>query len=785
MMCFLLLLLPFLASAINPPRFPHQPLGNGTKLLTFNNTVQCPSFNASSRSVSWVSSTGVDGDYIYRSESGALILENVVTGNQTTFLSEDKVPRGFWDYWISSDLRKILWAVNYTKQYRHSYLADYLIQDVDSGDVEPLVTNAQGDIQYAGWSPVSSSQIAFVRNNDLYIWKSSTVFRITRNGGQDMFNGVPDWVYEEEIFMDRFTLWWAPDGEYIAYLSFNETGVEVSTVQYYKDGQDTPPYLRELKLRYPKVGTKNPTVTFNLLEISGLESTSVEVSAWEPEDLIIGEVVWLTDAHSKVVYRAFNRIQSHEKLVVVDVESTSSSVIRERDGSDGWLDNNRAVAYIGTVSGNSEFNYGRHPSSKEYYIDLSDESGWNHIYMYPVSGGSSISLTKGEWEVTSIIKIDTKRQLIYYTSTEGHSTERHLFSVSYASPYHKTALVDPEIPAVYTASFSSGAQYYILHYTGPDVPYQELFSISDPKMPLRTITSNEKLYRTLQEYNLPNITYLDIPASPGSSFNLNAMLRLPPNFNASKTYPLLLTPYGGPGFQEVTKQFQSLDFKAYVSSDPDLSYITLTVDNRGTAYRGRAFRAQVAGNLGGLEAKDQVHAANWAAENIRGVDSKHIGIWGWSYGGYLSAKVVELADPIITFAMITATVSDWRFYDSMYTERYMGLPNPDSPYYNPNYNISGVFRTAGFKSIAGSVLVQHGTGDENVHFQNMAVLIDRLMSEGVRPHKLQIQFFTDSDHAINYNGATGFLHRQLAMFLYNEREKRNEERFQWIRKKRR
>ena len=777
------LLLPLLASAITPPRQPHQPLGNGSKLLTFNNTVQTPSFGASTRSVSWVSSTGVDGDYIYQSDTGAFVFENVVTGNQTTFLSADKIPKDYWDYWISSDSEKVLWAVNYTKQYRHSYFADYLVQDVKSGAVEPLIADQVGDIQYAEWNPASSSQIAFVRGNDLYIWDSGKVSRVTENGGPDRFNGVPDWVYEEEIFGDRFALWWAPDGEYIAYLSFDETGVETFTVPYYMDGQKTaPPYPKELKLRYPKVGSKNPTVEFNLLKVSGLEKKNIPVSAFESEDLIIGEVAWLTDAHSKVVYRAFNRVQSHEKLVTVNVESGSSTTIRERDGSDGWLDNNLAITFIGAVAGNSSSNYTRRATNTtgtEYFIDLSDESGWNHISLYPVNGGSSIPLTKGKWEVVSILKIDTKRQLIYYTSTEGHSTERHLFSVSYAAPYTKTALVDPDVPAVYTASFSSGGQYYILRYAGPDVPYQELFSISDPKKPLRTITSNERLWNTLQEYNLPNITYLSIPPAPGSSDALNAMLRLPPNFDASKKHPLLLIPYGGPGAQEVTKQFQSLNFKAYVTSDPDLEFITLTVDNRGTGNRGRRFRSLVAGNLGELEAKDQVHAAKWASQNIPGVDEKHIGIWGWSYGGYLSAKVVELADPIISFAMSTAPVSDWRFYDSMYTERYMRLPSPSSPYYNEKYNVSGVYKTAGFKNIAGGVLVQHGTGDDNVHFQNSAALIDRLVGEGVRPHKLQTQFFTDSDHSIVYNGASGFLYRQLAGFLYDEKNRGAEDKFQW------
>lgn len=745
-----------LVSAIEPPRFPHQPLGNGTKRLTYNLTTETPSFGASTRSLSWVG-TGADGDYIFIGDDGSFIFENIATGDQRTFLSADKVPADYWDYFISPDASRVLWAVNYTKQYRHSYFADYLVQDVESGEVTSLVANSTGDIQYAEWSPSSSSQIAFVQGNNLFIWNNGEISQVTTNGGPDMFNAVPDWVYEEEIFGDRFTLWYSPDGKYIAFLSFNETGVETFRVPYYMDNQKiAPSYPRELELRYPKVGTKNPTVQFNLLDVDALKYETLPVDAYPEDDLVIGEVAWVTEEHGKVLYRAFNRVQDHEKIVIVDVASGSSSVTRERDGSDGWIDDLIAVSYLGSL-GNSSYN-----GSTEYYLDMSDESGWNHIYLFPVNGGEKIALTSGEWEVVAILKIDSKRGLVYYTSTEHHSTERHVYSISYKT-LKKTALVDDTVPAVWTASFSSGSGFYVLRYGGPDVPYQELYSVNSTK-PIRTITDNKKLYDTLQTYNLPNITYLELDHPSG--VKLNAMLRLPPNFDSSKKYPMLLIPYGGPGAQEVSKAFNSLNWKAYIASDPDLEYITLTVDNRGTGYKGRAFRSLVASNLGELEAQDQVWAAKELAKNSW-VDSDHIGIWGWSYGGYLSSKVVEVADPIISFAMITAPVSDWRFYDSLYTERYMKTTQLNGA----GYNKSRVHDTTGFKKIAGGFLIQHGTGDDNVHFQNSAALVDLLMGERVTPEKMQAQWFTDSDHSIVYNNGGKFLYRQLSKKLFDEKNR--------------
>ncbi|OAL54576.1 dipeptidyl-peptidase-like protein IV [Pyrenochaeta sp. DS3sAY3a] len=749
-----------LIQAIDPPRVPHQPLGNGTKRLTYNITTEAPGqLTPQTRSFSWVG-TGADGDYIYTGSSGDFIFENVATGASTTFISADKVPADYWDFSISPDATHVLWAVNYTKQYRHSYFADFLIQDVATGETTPLDPESVGDIQYAEWSPASSSQVAFVKGNNLYISTNGTITQITKNGGPDYFNAIPDWVYEEEVFGDRYTLWYSPDGEKIAFLSFNETGVGSFRIPYYiDDGADyVPVYPNDLELRYPKVGTKNPTVVFNLLDVASGEVTNVPIDAFPEDDLVIGEVAWLTETHDKVIYRAYNRVQDLEKLVLVDVEAGSSKVTRERDGTDGWLENLIQIRYIGAVS-SANATYGN--SSTEYYLDISDESGWAHIYLFPVEGGQKIALTSGEWEVLTIPKVDYKRGLVYYTSTEHHSAESHIYSVSFSG--EKKALVDDSVTAFWTGSFSSGGSYYVLRYAGPDVPYQELYSINSSE-PIRTIVNNTQLYQRLQEYALPNITYLDLEHPSG--YTLDAMLRLPPNFDSSKKYPLLLIPYGGPNAKEVHKDFISLNFKAYVASDPELEYITLTVDGRGTGRKGRKFRSLVTSNLGQLEAEDQIWAAKELAKNSW-VDSEHIGIWGWSYGGYLSAKVVEVGDPIISFGLITAPVSDWRFYDSIYTERYMKTPD-----INPGgYNVSRVHDATGFKTIAGGTVIQHGTGDDNVHFQNAAALVDLLMVNRVTPEKMQNTFFTDSDHSINFHQNGKFLYRQLSKALYDDKKR--------------
>ncbi|KAI0141222.1 dipeptidyl peptidase IV N-terminal region-domain-containing protein [Xylariaceae sp. FL1272] len=753
--------------AIEPARQPYAPTGNGEKLLTFNNTVLNNSFSASSVSVSWLSGAEEDGQYVYQGDDGSLKLENFVTGESSTIVATELIPEDVWEYWLRPDFAKVLFATNYTKQYRHSYFADYYILDVASGELSPIVEGQAGDIQYAEFAP-SGDAIAFVRGNDLFLNKNGNVSQITNNGSPDLFNGVPDWVYEEEIFGTRSSLWFSPDGEVLAFLSFNETGVETFSITYYMDNQEIAPvYPRINDLRYPKVGTTNPTVSLSLLTVESEETTSVQLDPYELDDLIIGEIAWVTEGHSSLIYRAFNRVQDMSKHVLVEVDKkVSSSIVRERDGTDGWLDNSVGITYVGSVNG----------SSSNYYIDLSDEDGWQHLYLYSLDSLKTIQLTKGEFEVVSILKIDPVRELIYFTSTQGDSTERHVYSVSWTTS-EITPLVDDKIPAYWSASFSSGGGYYILSYQGPDVPYQELYSVNDTTTPVRTITSNRELWDTLQGYSLPNTTFFKLKHPDGWALDVKEVV--PPNFDVTKKYPVLFTPYGGPGAQEVDKTFQAPNWNLYISSDAELEYITYTVDGRGSGYQGRGLRSTVASHLGEYEADDQIWAAQELIAKNSYIDASKIGIFGWSYGGYLSAKVVEADSGVFTTALIVAPVTDWRFYDSMYTERYMKTTqiNPDG------YDKTAVRLVDGFKNLRGSFTILHGLGDDNVHYQNSAAMLDLLVGAGVSPAKFDWRAFTDSDHSINYNGATTYLRKHLTAMLFKEKTRVEQEMVhQWSKK---
>lgn len=721
----------------------------------------------------WIA-TEEDGQYVIQEEDGSLVIQNIVNNKTEVLVSADQVPENSYTYFIKPDLSSVLWATNYEKQYRHSYFADYFILDVDSDTLTPLAKDQDGDIQYAEWSPVGNS-IAYVRGNNLFVWEDGETTQITEDGSEDVFNGVPDWVAEEEIFGANFALWFSPDGESLAYLSFNETNVPTYTVPYYMDNQEVPPpYPHDLDIRYPKVSEPNPTIGFHLVNLTSYEATTVAAETFDEDDLIIGEVAWVTDGHEKVLFRAFNRVQDEAKVVLVDTATAKGTVIRHRDGTDGWIDNLLSVAYVGPIKGDSKT---ERSADTDYYLDLSDHSGWAHLYLFPTAEeGEPVALTSGKYEVTSVLSVDTTRQLVYFTSTKHHSTESHLYSVSYRT-LEVTPLVDDTEAGFYSASFSAKSGYYILSYEGPDVPYQDLYSANSSE-PLRTVTSNAETLDTIAEYNLPKITYFELEIPSGEK--VNVMQRLPANFSPDKKYPALFTPYGGPGAQEITKAWQSHTWNAYIASDPELEYVTWTVDNRGTGNKGREFRSLVAEQLGLFEAEDQVFAATELAKKPW-IDSSRIGIWGWSYGGYLTSKVLETDTDVFSLGLITAPVSDWRLYDSMYTERYMKTYEM-----NPaGYNASAVRHAIGFQNAAGGFLVQHGTGDDNVHFQHSAALVDMLIGSGaVSPTKMQVQWFTDSDHSIAYNGGTTFLYKQLTQKLYEEKMRDTESglKHQWTRK---
>ncbi|KAL1923496.1 uncharacterized protein VTP21DRAFT_8476 [Calcarisporiella thermophila] len=649
-------------------------------------------------------------------------------------------------YEISPDKEYVLIQTNNTKLWRHSFYAHYYVFNVKSKEVKPLLQSqdlsAKPEVQYVAWSP-SGHSLLYILKNDIYIRKDlGDSVRVTNDGSNLIFNGHSDWVYEEEVLSSQIAVWWSPDSTHIAFLRFNDTNVPDFHYPLYVNDKSYPD---DIVIKYPKAGFPNPTVSLNVhaLGTEGFKEVPVPNSQPALEDRVITEIEWTTDTHDKLLFRVANRVQDQYKVVLFDVASGNAQVVREASAGDqGWFDPDKSLIYV------SPGNSGRQPG----YIDLVDINGYNHLAFYsPLDAKEPVWLTQGQWEVVGApVAVDANSGLVYYISTERDSTERHLYSVTLDGK-NKTALTDTSKPGYYSASFSSNSGYYLLTYAGPEIPYQIMRKANSAEE--YSVEDNTGLKAALTNIKLPTKRFTTIQ-SEGAT--LNAMEILPVGFDESRKYPVLFRVYGGPNSQLVAKTWTASDWHTYLASSPNHQYIIVIVDGRGTGFKGKDFRKVVTKRLGELETIDQVNAGkHWAS--LPYVDSSKIAIWGWSYGGYMTSKVIEANSRVFKAGIAVAPVTDWRLYDSIYTERYMKTPeaNPEG------YKKSAVVNTEGFGN--SSFLLVHGTADDNVHFQNSALLAHRLTQAKV---EFQEHVYTDSDHGINFGKSTQrHLYRSLTDFL--------------------
>ncbi|KAF9904887.1 hypothetical protein EC991_002250 [Linnemannia zychae] len=719
------------------------------------------SFSPKYQSLAWMP-YGDDGVYSTVNADGDIILSNVdgsepkvfLPGANVTDANGKRIP--FFAFQVSPDQKYVLLGTDRRKQWRHSYNATYYIYNMDNYELTPLLdTPNQPGVEYVAWSPVGHT-LAYVQDNNLYLYEELlTRHQITYDGAVTIFNGITDWVYEEEVFGSPSALWWSPDGTAIAFLRFDETEVpEFHYSLYMNDQLNAPSYPKDVMMKYPKVGFPNPIVNLHLYNIkTALRPTAVVPlepinlsNTFEENNRIIAEVKWATEGSSALLVKVQNRVQNHEKLVLVDPTTLTGKIVREWDAGKqdgGWIDMQQSIRYV-------------RPSDavpKGGYLDIGNNNGYNHIALYtPVDNSTPKWLTSGEWEVQTMAAVNEKDGLVYYISTEKASTERHLYSVAMDTVERK-ALTDISQQGYYGASFSTGAGYYLLSYRGPDVPWQKVKKISDEKFN-SDVEDNTSLRELLKDIQHPSRRWGTVNLK---GRDCNYMEFLPPGFMPEQRHPVLFQVYGGPGSQLVDSQFQ-LGFSAVMASAEKLRYVVVVVDGRGTGYRGRDFRISVVNQLGKFETQDQIAAGeHW--KTLSYVDPTRVAIWGWSYGGFMASKITEADSGVFKAAMAVAPVTDFRFYDSVYTERYMNLPTTNLK----GYETTAVTNMTGFEN--SDFLLVHGTGDDNVHVQNAFVLLDRLTLAG--NHRFKSHFFTDSDHGIRTHNANHEIYWLLAENLWD------------------
>ncbi|KAG8771833.1 hypothetical protein FRC15_003139, partial [Serendipita sp. 397] len=568
------------------------------------------------KSVHWVPEAG-DGVFSI-DQFGEILLVDLKINKTTSLVKRSAVTdeRGrplVWNQWkLSPDAKFILFQTDRIKGWRHSSFGNYYVHDLEHGTTKPLVTPSDPPVvTYATWAPTRNA-VAFVSDNDLYVVPSpgNDPVRITEGGNSTIFHAIPDWVYEEEVYSSNFALWWSSKGSKVSFLRFDETDVNDFTYPIYNptdDADTVVPYPRQVTMKYPKPGYNNPLVTVHLFDLDGYLEAAGGANAkghtwqlsWDdqrPEtDSIIQEVAWIND----------------DTLIIKEVN---------RSGDAGG-------------------------------------EGFNHIALFsPTDSKTPIWLTKGSWEVTSkILGIDYSKKLVYFVAAAPSSIERHVYAAKLPDlnaanhePEPPTALTDDQQPAYYSANFSPKNGFYVLNYAGPNVPWQKIVQIDKPDFHY-TLTDNKDLIETSDRFQMPSIVRSTIMSD---GYELNTMEIRPPSMDETgrTKYAVLFRVYGGPGSQMVSLQWDR-DWHHYLACS--MKYIVVVVDGRGTGFKGRKLRNPVRNNLGEHEVQDQINAAkHWKSK--RYVDSRRIGIWGWSYGGFMSSKVVEANAGVHSLAMAVA-----------------------------------------------------------------------------------------------------------------------------------
>ncbi|KAK8113970.1 hypothetical protein PG999_006039 [Apiospora kogelbergensis] len=733
--------------------------------------------------ISWIEgANGEDGLLLEQGSKGKdyLVIEDVHTLNPEavaagtkTMASQTLMTNSWFTYkdqrvipdkvWPSADLKKVLVASSVKSNWRHSFTAVYWVFDVKTQSVEPLdPQNPDLRVQLAQWSPKSNA-ISYTAGNNLYIrrlgdWRidGTSVTQVTKDGGPEFFYGIPDWVYEEEVFGGNSATWWSNDGKYMAFLRTNETLVPEYPVQYFierpsgtkpQKGEENYPEVRQIK--YPKAGSPNPFVDLLFYDLTRGDMFSVDISGgFTPEDLLITEIVW---ARNKVIIKETNRVSDIMRVVLVDAAARTGQIVRTVDVGKidgGWFEIGHNTRYIPADPSNGRAHDG--------YVDQIIYDDGDHLaYFTPLDNPEPVMLTSGKWEVDEAPSaVDLKNNLVYFHAAKESSIQRHIYSVKLDGS-NLQAIVDTKSEGMYEASFSSRAGYTLLTYKGPKVPWQKVINTPNNADKFEHIVEDNKaLVSKVQKHELPLLNYGTINVD---GFELNFLERRPPHFKKDKKYPVLFQQYSGPGSQSVKKSF-TVDFQSFVAAN--LGYIVVTVDGRGTGFIGRKARVCVRKELGHWEAHDQIAAAKiWAAKPY--VDASRIAIWGWSYGGFNTLKTLEQdAGQTFRYGMAVAPVTDWRFYDSIYTERYM---------LTPQENEAGYSRTAisNVTALSGNVrfLVMHGVSDDNVHMQNTLTLLDKLDLANVENYDLHM--FPDSDHGIYFHNANRIVYDKLTNWLIN------------------
>ncbi|MAP54350.1 S9 family peptidase [Altibacter sp.] len=626
-------------------------------------------------------------------------------------------------YEFSKDESKVLLAAQLEQIYRRSSLGTYFIYDLNK---KTLTLASPNKIQEPTFSP-DGSKLAYGYANNLYYKDLETgeEVQVTTDGKKNsIINGITDWVYEEEFaFVRAFD--WNATGTMLAFIRFDETDVPEFSMDMY--GEDL--YQTQQVFKYPKAGEANAKVSLKLYDLSTKATANVDLSAYN--NYYIPRLLWTQDPVVLSV-QTTNRHQNELDLIFVNAKDMSAKrIYQETD-----------AAYV-DVTDNLTF------LNDNSFIWTSEKNGWNHIYHYDKNGTLINQITDGTWEVTNYYGFDQNTGRVYYQSTENGSINRDVYSIL-RSGKNKVRLSDRT--GTNSADFSADYTYYINSFSNTETPY--VFTLNNAKngKVIREIKNNSALKSVVADYKTSPKEFSTINVN---GYELNMYTIKPLDFDASKEYPLFMYQYSGPGSQNVSNSWGGAnDYWHQMLAQQ--GYIIVCVDGRGTGLKGRDFKKITQKELGKYEVEDQIAAAQKLGA-LPYIDANRIGIWGWSYGGFMAANCLFQAADTFSMAISVAPVSSWRFYDTIYTERYMQTPQENPTGYDENSPISHVDK------LEGDFLLVHGSADDNVHVQNTMRLVEALVQAD---KAFDWAIYPDKNHGI-YGGNTRLhLYKKMTRFIH-------------------
>ncbi|KAF7668818.1 hypothetical protein LDENG_00285840 [Lucifuga dentata] len=680
----------------------------------FNDTIRWKSYN-----LMWIS----DNEYLHKTTQGNVFLHNAETGEKSLYLSNSTFEQvDATDYMLSADYKYVAFESNYTKKWRHSFTASFSIYNITSSTFVTGV-NLPQYVQYFSWAPKGNT-FAYISDFNIFLKSNVTAkaIQVTHNGKKnEILNGVPDWVYEEEVFSSNEAMWWSTTGKFLAYVEINDTNVHKVEFSWYGSEQ----YPQTVVVPYPKAGSTIPKVKLFVVDTLN-PSHRMQVAApssIDSGDHILSSVTWVTD--KRIAVQWLPRKQNYVLVQIYDFDGSS------------WKENEKfeQISKTGWIGYYMPLPLFFAEDKLSFYKVMSDTHGYKHIHY--VKDGKATPITSGKWEVIYISKLT--KDAIYYVSNEYRGTPgwRNLYKVligsSHSAPQCLTCELNEDRCQYNSAYFSYDASFYRMDCYGPGFPLYTLRDNRGSGAEITILEDNEELKNILSEFQMPTMKHGTLRVA---GFDLWYQMMLPPNFKKSKKYPLLMDVYAGPCSQRVDYRFR-LNWGSYLSSTHGIIFASF--DGRGSGYQGDEIMHAIYHRLGTFEVEDQITAVRKFID-MGFIDKERIAIWGWSYGGYVASMALGAGTGLFKCGIAVAPVAKWEYYDAVYTERYMGKPTENSDSYN---NSTVTARAKNFKSV--EYLLVHGTADDNVHFQQAAQISKALVDQQV---DFEAMWYTDRDHGL-------------------------------------